>query len=718
MTRLSLVVSLALSALAVAAAPVHAQIAAAIGQPLPSSDLEAGTVSVRVIAGSPSKPIVGTDVTLAVDGTPRQARTDSAGRAIFKDLPSGATVKASVVDENNKAFESTEFQLGDTGVRVLLSTRPFEPGAGGAPFAGGAGGMPEPRQMSGQPRAEQSDAPGTITVRLTYDDFADKTPPAGVTVLLAGYRADDTVDVRSAVSDKDGRAQFTGLDVKGETSYFTMAELPRNGAIDRLASVPCVLDSRTGVRLVLSADKRDSKEPPIDDLNKLENQDRAPTGAKVRVALQGVPEATARVTLVATGAGSQRRELGTVDATRAAPDPTDVRGESQPFQVNPNVPAHTVHVQVHGGAGVDQPLGGVKIVLVDAKQAKASDEPGVLTPEGGEIDITDPSDKPLVAEVTINGKVMRSRPFDFSKGGGVLDIGAQWEAQGKLVAELDASSVKADEVVFAESQMRGQIYRSAPLQLIPGHGASSTLYIFPRVMFSFSWTSRVDDEFLAVQGNFDIKNYSWAPYVGGPDGMVIPLPAHFHGANIAERDQGDVAVAQGEGFRIVRPIPPGGRQFQGAFSLPVEDGTVHWSLDLPLGAFQSGMEILETPGMTVQTPPSVHTETANAPQGTFFVLPSISILPKQAMTMTISNLPSQPAWRVWMPRIVGVLTIMVMLAGLGFAVARTSAARALHVERAAKREKLLDELVALEPGSKHDKRRAQITDELEKLWDE
>jgi hypothetical protein len=719
MTRLSLVVSLALSAIVVAVAPAHAQIAAAIGQPLPSPDLEAGVVSVRVIAGSPSKPIVGTDVTLMVNGTPRQARTDSAGRAIFKDLPVGATVKASVVDEDKKTDESSEFQLADTGVRVMLSTKPFEAGGGGAPFAGGAGGMPEPRQLSGQPRPEQSDAPGMITVRLTYDDFADPTPPAGVIVLLAGYHADDTVDVRAVATDKAGRAQFTGLDIKGETSYFAMAELPRNGAIDRLASLPCVLDARTGVRMVLAADKRDSKDPPVDDLGKLEKQDRAPADAKVRVTLLGVPESSAHVQLIAMTAGGQRRVVGAVDATRAAPDPSDVVGESQPFQLNPNVAAHTVHVQVHGGAGVDQPIGGVKIVLVPAKQKEASKDPGVLTPDGGEIEITNNSDEPLVAEVTINGKVMRSAPFDLSKGGGVLDISAQWEAQGKLIAEFDASSVKPDEVVFAESQMRGVSYRSAPLQMVPGRGASSTLYIFPRVMFSFSWTSRVDDEFLAVQGLFEITNNSWAPYVGGPDGMVIPVPAHFRGANVAEQDQGSVAVAQGEGFRIARPIPPGGKTFHAAFSLPVVDGTVHWSLDLPLGAFESGMQILETPGMNVQTPPSVHGDVETSPQGgTFFVLRSISILPKQSMTMTISNLPTQPPWRVWAPRIVGFFTILLMLVGVGLAVARTSAARALHVERAAKREKLLDELVALEPGSKHDKRRAQITEELEKLWDE
>jgi hypothetical protein len=720
----ALPVMLALALVAAAIEPAHAQIAAAIGQPLPSSDLDAGTVSVRVISGSPSKPIIGTDVTLTVNGTPRQARSDSAGRAIFKDLPQGATVKASVVDEDKKecpTCASSEFVLADTGVRVLLSTKPFEPGAGGAPFAGGAGGaMPEPRQMSGQARAEASDSPGTITVRLTYDDFKDPSPPANVPVLLVGYRADDTYAMRVLTTDKDGRVQFTGLDLKGETSYFAMAQLPRNGGatIDRLESLPCVLDSHAGIRMVLSADKRDSKEPPIDDLTKLAKQDHAGADHVVHVILEGVPDPASTVRVIALAADGSHRVVGETQVTRADADPTDVVGQSS-FEPRNDMPAHALHFQAHGGGGVNEPLGGVNVVLVPAKQVKQADAGmGVKTPEGGELDLTDTSDAPVVAEVTINGKVMRSKPFDLSRHGGVLDMYAQWEAQGKLVAEVDVAAAKPGEALLAETTMRGLPYRSAPFQPMAGKGSEATIYIYPRVMFSFSLTSHIDDEFLAVQGTFDITNNAWAPYVGGPDGLVIPLPAHFRGAIVAEQDQSEVAAAQGDGFRIARPIPPGGKKFRGGFSLPVENGTVHWLLDLPLGAYESGMEILQTPGMTVQTPPSVKGEVATAPQGTFYVLPSISILPKQSMEMTISNLPSPPAWRKWAPRIVGVLTIMIMLAGLGFALARTSATRALHHERMTKRNKLLDELVALEPGGKSDKRRAQITDELETLWDE
>ena len=96
-TRLALGLAVA-SAVVLAAAPALAQMAGALGKPLPSPDLEVGAVSVRVVAGSPQSPVVGTDVTLLVNGAPRVARTDAAGRAMFAGLPAGAKVTAKVVD--------------------------------------------------------------------------------------------------------------------------------------------------------------------------------------------------------------------------------------------------------------------------------------------------------------------------------------------------------------------------------------------------------------------------------------------------------------------------------------------------------------------------------------------------------------------------------------------------------------------------------------------
>jgi hypothetical protein len=232
--------------------PVAAQPAAAIGRPLPDGNLPTGTISVRVVAGSPSSPVVGADVTMLVNGESRMARTDASGRATFGGLPAGAAVQARITDEDKKDILSEPFPVPDEGgVRVMLSTKPFQgtgglpPASLGGPATGGGGAMPEARQMSGQPRPERNDPAGTFTVRLTYNNLAmkdgkpaDSSPPVGEPVMLVGYRSDDTIQVLTQKTDAGGHAAFTGLDTTGGTSYFALASLPRNGGHDRLISVP------------------------------------------------------------------------------------------------------------------------------------------------------------------------------------------------------------------------------------------------------------------------------------------------------------------------------------------------------------------------------------------------------------------------------------------------------------------------------------------------
>jgi hypothetical protein len=270
-------------------------------------------------------------------------------------------------------------------------------------------------------------------------------------------------------------------------------------------------------------------------------------------------------------------------------------------------------------------------------------------------------------------------------------------------------------VVYAEVTSRKQRYRSMPLQLRAASGSKVTIYLFPRIMFRFQLDAEVEDELFAVRGRFEVTNYSFSPYRGGPDGMVVALPRGFKGAVIADNDQAEVAVAPGEGFRIIRPIPPGGRQFHAAFSLPVEAGTATWALDLPLGTFDSELVIRQTPNMVVHTPPSFQGESKTVPQGTFFVLAPLRIQKGQSMAMTIEGLPSPPRWRAWVQGAVGVLVLGVMLAGVGFAVfARRPALAAAGDE--ARRQRLLDELVQLERTGGSPKRREQLVRELEELW--
>ncbi|HEU4731208.1 MAG TPA: hypothetical protein VFT22_25115 [Kofleriaceae bacterium] len=708
--RLALVLALGIAGGLFGASPAAAQIAAALGKPLPSPDLPVGTVSVRVVAGSAASPVVGTTVTLVVNEVPREARTDSAGRATFAGLPAGASVIAKVTDEDKNEKTSEAFTIPESGgTRVMITTKPWQGGAGGAPFAGGGAGMPNPRQLSGEARPEQNDPAGMITVRAAYDDFKDV--PEGAPVALVGYAADDTTSVRTVKADKAGRAQFTDLDRSGGTAYFAMMLLPRNGATDRLMSMPIVLESQVGVRTILSSEKRDSKAAPIDDLAKGDPQVGTPAG-KVLVAIEGIADLTSTVRLVDA---ASKKVLGEKQPERSAPDPQRVTGGAQ-FAADPKLPAGTLDVEVVGGPGqTEAPLKDIEIRVIPASSKDPSAGLASVTKDDGTVRMALKVTEPQKAVFAINGRQLASQPFELAKSGGKLVIRAHWDDSGRPQALFDVPGAEEGQVVYAECAFRGQHWRSLPFQLLGSVGTKISVYAFPRVMFRFQLHAFVEDQLLAAQGRFEITNYAWAPYRGGPDGLIVPMPKGFKGGVVFDPDQNEVAVAQGEGFRIIRPIPPGGRAFHGGFSLPVDQGKVAWALDLPLGLYESEFDIRQTPGMTVHTPPGVSGEVRTVPQGTFYVMDSLSITPKKSMVMTIEGLPSEPAWRRWVPRIVGVLVVGVMLAGLGFALLRKPV-RPTAVSSDVRRQRLLDELVELERAGGNPKRREQLLDELEDLW--
>jgi hypothetical protein len=715
-----LAVPATLLATMITAAPAAAQTADALGRPLPSPDLPVGTVTVRVVAGSGASPVTGTDVTLLVNDTPRIARTDSAGRASFAGLPPGATVLAKVVDADKAEHASEPFKVpGEGGTRLMISTKPWkapEGGGGGdgagGPFAGGGAGMPNPRQMSGEPRVQAGDPPGTITVRVTYDDFQDT--PEGMPVVLVGYAADATTTYQVVKTDRAGRAVFSDLDRSGGTSYFAMADLPRNGGIDRLRTTFMVLDAQSGVRVMLSAEKRASKAPAIDDLHKMDPQTGTPAG-KVRVVLAGAGQIVKEISLVDV---ATRKVLAKAAPVAGSPDPSRLQGGAD-FEPDPKLPAGTLDVVATGGPGAaNEPLPGVEIRVIAASSDDATGGLGSVTGADGTVRMALQVREPQKALFTINGRPLVSNPFDLAASGGKLRIRANWEDVGQSEALFDVTPAPG-QVVYAEGTFRDQFFRSLPVLLSEGHGTKVTVYVAPRVRLGFVLRAGVEDELLAVQGRFTLTNESWVPYRAGPDGLVVPAPHGFKGGVVFGADQNEVAVDAEKGFRIMRPLPPLGRQFHGGYSLPVVDGVVEWALDLPLGATSSEFAIREVPGMVVRTPPKAEGKSHEVEQGKFFVIGPIDILPNQSMSMTIEGLPTRPAWRIWLPGILGVLAVLVMVGGVYFALFRKpvqSAAATAAAANLTRRQRLLDELVELERSGGNPRRREQVLAELEDLW--
>jgi len=278
-------------------------------------------------------------------------------------------------------------------------------------------------------------------------------------------------------------------------------------------------------------------------------------------------------------------------------------------------------------------------------------------------------------------------------------------------------------VLYAETRTaapgttREEVFRSRPVQLVPSTGVHLPLSVFPRIITNFSMHADIEDQMLWLRGSYTIQNLSWAPYSAGPDGLVIPLPKGFKGGKIAEEQQGLASIAPGEGVRLVRPLSPGRTQFTVGFSLESEGGELDWKLDITQNLYQAGMEIRLYDGMTV-SPRGAQGRAAKGRDGSqWFVLEDINIRAGHSMEMKITGMPAQPAWRIWVPRLVGLLVVSMLAAGIALALLRRPAPAA-PAAGGKRRAALLDELVELDRTGKGPERREQVLAELERLWRE
>jgi hypothetical protein len=704
----------------------YAQPAMALGKPLEDGSLPVGTVSVRIVAGAPSNPVIGTDVTLLVNGEPRVARTDSAGRAMFPGLPAGAAVQAKVAagGEKKEDIASETFPVPATGgVRVMLTTKPFQGGAM-PPMAGGAG-MPEARQMSGQPRPDRMVPPGSYQIRVTYNNLqikdgeaVDSEPPVGESVTVVGYSYDESVTAQTMKVDAKGHAQFDGLDVGGNLVYFALTRLPRNGNVDRLASVPVQLETQAGAKLILSSDKRTSTVPQIDDLAGTASAALPPAG-KVKITLEGYPRELSEITLFDA---VTKQVVGKGKPQIAPPDPSKVDGDTR-FEADKSLPAGTVDVRVHGGAGnADTPLPdiAVRVVPIDATNVAEGIASKTAADGSVRLAVAAPAKKHRLL-FDVNGKELASGEFDLSASGGKLEIIAHWEDEGHPQVVFDVPYNPA-QVLYAETRQVSplskqlELYRSMPFQTLEQVGAYAPISILPRILFSFQLQSFVEDEIFGVRGLWRVMNNSWIPYRDSADGLVIKLPKGHVGGIVGDEFQAEVSVAPGEGFRILRPLPPGSTQFEAGFSLKSDEGDIHWHLDLPLGAFQSMVQIREFPNLDVELPQGVTGDWQTGRSGTkWFTVDDIMIPTNKSMVMTIHGLPTHPAWKKWVPRFVGILVVLIMIGGIVFAMMRKRSPDEAITE--ARKRELMDELVELEKTNTDSKRREQVLSELERMWD-
>jgi len=737
---LALVVVVAAGADAVVlVAPAEAQPAEAIGKPLPDPQLRDGTVSLKVIAGDPNKPESGVEATIMLtppDGVSetsvRRARTDTDGRVTFTDVPPDTMVQLKAPSESADSGEVTSSQFpmpAAGGVRVMISTLPFKssgpamPGAGGPMMGGGApsGAPMSPRAMSGQARGEAGDPADRLTVRLSYDDFADRTPPAGVPVLVIGYRFDLHVEGKIAKTGPDGRAVFDGLDRRGATTYFAMALLPRGDDHDRLMSAPLMMSGGEGVRLVLSGDKRDAAEI-VDDLGRLDPQpSEGVPPTQVQVALAGLVERGDPVELVdaitgklvaTTKAGPPVANLDSLNATWNGTDEATLAIGVLAVSVDANL-ARAAGAQVE-----------VKRKVAGAARPAGAAEPAVwsgVTDASGELLLTGlPVGVDLELALVVDGLRVPVRDVRLPVAGGRREQArVQWQPRGQGAATFTVVPGGPERAYYVRSYLRGQPCLSAPFQLTATRGAGATVLVFPRLLFGFSLRASIHDVYLGARGTFTLRNSSLAPYIPGtigkPEELVIPLPKGFIGGTVDPQFAEQVSVDPTRGFIVREPVPPGGMGFVGHFSLKTDEGAVTWDLDLPYGTFESGMEIKRTKDMKLDLGPRMPVREANDERGSWYVLSPISVQPKQRMVFTVNGLPQPPSWTRWSRDAVGLAVLAIVLAAIGFAVFWPR--KQVEGPTASRYDQLVDELATLDDTNDPDTaaRREQLLAELETL---
>jgi hypothetical protein len=701
----------------VAAPAARAQMAEALGKPLPREELPAGTVSVRLVEGNLSRPVASADVILTVGGETRIARTDASGRALFPGLPPGATVQAAVGDVPGVAevpsIQSEVFTLpADRGVAVLLSTAPFAEGA--------MGGRPEPRRMAGQPRPERDDPAGQISVRLSYNDLDRLEGLADRPVVLVAYAADERVAAKVVKTDGAGRAIVPALDTSGNTAYYALASLPRDGQHDRLMSLPMMPGREHGVRVLLSGEKQEGGAPRIDDLERFIRQPELPAG-QVIVAIGGELPAHGEVELFDVVRG-EVVATAPIGRGRAIPSSIDVTfGDPHASERPGEVALHVVVTA--GGQRLGLPRAPVTVQAVGDGGAflatAMTDNDGRAAVDGA------PAGVRLEAVVEVQGKRFASAPFQLAPAHGVvIDVPTRFELLSLVEAAFEGVAPTPEGAYLAQTTIGSRRYRTPPFQVLPERGVVAPLFVLPRPELTFQLDAVFEDDYLAVRGNYQIQNASWAPWAGPSEGLRVTTPRGARGLVVADVDKDWVAV-DGGAFRLTRPVPPLGGEFRAAFSLPVDGGGIEWDLALPYGTSGSSMAILQTDGMKVELPPRVQGRPIRDP-GTgrvWFAIQRIEIPKGHRMVFTIRGLPERPAWMRVSRKLAGGAVLLVLIAGVAFAVWRRgggapSEARIRRDERRGRIDALLEQIAAIERGQGEPARREALMAELEELYAE
>jgi hypothetical protein len=283
------------------------------GQPLPSGDLPAGTISVRVVRQTIANNVSGVAVELApASGTspsPRSITTDAGGRAVFADAPAGVMLKATVTVDGER-LESHAFAVPATGgLRILLAAglgaSATAPGGAPAPTAQAPAGPAAPGSivLGGQSRIILELAEGSLEVFCLVDVL--NTSASAVTlsapiVFEAPANATNAtlLEGSTPLAKVEGsRATIVGPLPAGATSLQFAYRVPTPAAsvqfrqvLPLAASQLTVIVRKLNDLTVTMSDERGRREAPIEGRTYLVlNSGAVSAGGAIDLAVAGLP---------------------------------------------------------------------------------------------------------------------------------------------------------------------------------------------------------------------------------------------------------------------------------------------------------------------------------------------------------------------------------------------------------------------------------------------
>jgi hypothetical protein len=363
------------------------------------------------------------------------------------------------------------------------------------------------------------------------------------------------------------------------------------------------------------------------------------------------------------------------------PDPTAIAGTPLPA---PELAAGTITVRVvrermgNNIAGQD-----VTLTVGQDKRTLKTDAQGRAQFEGL------PAGAEVQATATVDGETLTSQQFAVPGQGGV---------RVALIAGIAAAKAKeqAEAAAAAKEPARKGVVEIGPES---------------RIIIEYQ------DDNLTIFYLLEVVNNARTPIdIGGP--LLIRLPRGAAGASMMQGSSPN-AIVQGDMITITGPFVPGKTIAQVGFSLPQAESTMTIQQTWPVALAQVFVGMEKIGDMRISSPQITNVQEGNADGQTFVMATGGRLNAGDTLVINLSGLPAHSLT----PRNVALIaTVVIFAVGFWFAWSPGKAHAAQDARLNARREKLLNEIVALErrrgarPLSEPDEARLQrATTELERV---